>query len=416
MAKLLGARDFVSKFLVAAKSEDLRLGKALVPTGQVDMFAKGQRVEAAVVSSFAQGLISGSELLLEGDPVVTPYRLRRDLELLIAQNEDLQRFQQEAGQAAEFSKAVNRVSFTPELLLHITVMRCATRPLYDKAILGAWLATNLALSLDFDRADIDAVLRGGLMRDVGMLYAPSHLACPISTDPLSRAEYEGLEEHVELGRQVVSRGSGLWEKAAELVGNHHERVDGSGYPRKLKGLDLTPGARMVALCDIVAAIRLRANASFAVELSDVHFVTNMVRTGLDPVLYTRFFQLCRPMEVSEGVSKPNVSLLLETCEVISDLVQEVEDRMRPNSLPGVDMRALRKRASRTRAVVVQSGIADKELAWWLKQVVMGREEATHAQLKQIAMLQTEILRQLRRIEVEAGAGPDVLTFSDVANR
>ena len=83
-----------------------------------------------------------------------------------------------------------------------------------------------------------------LLHDVGMLRIPA----AHQRDP------RFFRKHPAVGARMLSR-IRVWERAAPIVGQHHERPDGTGYPDGLVGDDIVLGARILAVCDAWDAMR-----------------------------------------------------------------------------------------------------------------------------------------------------------------
>ena len=92
---------------------------------------------------------------------------------------------------------------------------------------------------------------GGLVHDVGKLSVPDEILQ--KPGALTEVEYEVIKRHAELGSELV-RQLGFSAQVARLVLNHHERLDGSGYPRGLGAPDLDIETRILAVCDVFDAL------------------------------------------------------------------------------------------------------------------------------------------------------------------
>lgn len=93
--------------------------------------------------------------------------------------------------------------------------------------------------------------RGALMHDVGKIGVPD--AILLKPAALTEEEWEFMRRHPALGYRILAQVPYL-RPAAKIVLAHHERWDGEGYPRKLKGEDIPLGARIFAICDTYDAI------------------------------------------------------------------------------------------------------------------------------------------------------------------
>jgi HD domain len=100
------------------------------------------------------------------------------------------------------------------------------------------------------------------LHDVGKLRVPGEVLR--RGGPLNRSEWESVRMHPTWGAELVSRVPGL-EAVAALIGLHHERADGQGYPHALPAERIPVAARIVAVCDAYGA--LRADRPYRAALS-----------------------------------------------------------------------------------------------------------------------------------------------------
>jgi response regulator RpfG family c-di-GMP phosphodiesterase len=111
---------------------------------------------------------------------------------------------------------------------------------------------------------------GAWLHDIGKLAIPD--AILLKPGALTEAERKIMQGHVQIGYDLVKRVLFLAD-AAEIILTHHERWDGSGYPRGLKGTDIPLGARIFALADTVDAMTsdrpYRAAVPFADAQSEI---------------------------------------------------------------------------------------------------------------------------------------------------
>jgi HD-GYP domain-containing protein (c-di-GMP phosphodiesterase class II) len=93
---------------------------------------------------------------------------------------------------------------------------------------------------------------GGLLHDIGKLSVPDDiLKKPGSLEP---GEYVVIQKHPENGRSLLRELGGFAEGVLRLVHDHHERLDGSGYPRGLEAAELDLDTRILAVCDVYDAL------------------------------------------------------------------------------------------------------------------------------------------------------------------
>jgi putative nucleotidyltransferase with HDIG domain len=94
---------------------------------------------------------------------------------------------------------------------------------------------------------------GGLLHDIGKLRCPDEILK--KPGPLTDAEYAVVREHADAGRKLLKELGGFGDTVLRLVRNHHERLDGSGYPQGLTDAEIDLDTRILAVCDVYDALR-----------------------------------------------------------------------------------------------------------------------------------------------------------------
>ena len=115
----------------------------------------------------------------------------------------------------------------------------------------AALAEQIAIRLGLDDQEVQGIRLAALIHDVGKIGVPTELL--VKPGKLRDAELNLIREHALIGEEVVSTIDFPWPIAA-MVGQHHERCDGSGYPRGLLAADTLLGSRIIAVADVAEAM------------------------------------------------------------------------------------------------------------------------------------------------------------------
>jgi hypothetical protein len=147
-------------------------------------------------------------------------------------------------------------SMTPDILFFQSLaMQFETRSPLFKGRTGRIrqlaLDTNRVAGSPVDAAQLEAAV---YMHDVGMMFLPEEVW--LNAGNLSEEKRSILRTHSGLGAGLLDRMEG-WKAAAEMVRHHHEMLDGAGYPGKLKGNDICPGAKILAIVDAFEAVMLK---------------------------------------------------------------------------------------------------------------------------------------------------------------
>lgn len=107
-------------------------------------------------------------------------------------------------------------------------------------------------SLELDRSILQQTVAGALLHDIGKIMIPDEILH--KPGKLTDDEFEIMKSHVVLGQKHLCETHGISPLTVKVVSEHHERMDGSGYPCGLKGDEISPFGRMAAVVDVYDAI------------------------------------------------------------------------------------------------------------------------------------------------------------------
>jgi PAS domain S-box-containing protein len=116
---------------------------------------------------------------------------------------------------------------------------------------SAELARAIATEMGLSRDQIDGIRMVGSIHDIGKLSIPAEILS--KPTKLSELEFSLIKEHARQGYEILRNVESPWP-LAEIVYQHHERMDGSGYPRHLKEDDIIMEARILAVADVVESM------------------------------------------------------------------------------------------------------------------------------------------------------------------
>ena len=122
--------------------------------------------------------------------------------------------------------------------------------MHSVAVCGLMIA--LARQLGFSDDQVREAGMAGLLHDVGKLAIPSHILN--KPGKLSDGEFDTMRGHPEAGTQMLGESRHFSPPILDVCLHHHEKYDGSGYPHKLVGEQISTLARMGAICDVYDAI------------------------------------------------------------------------------------------------------------------------------------------------------------------
>ncbi|WP_347985806.1 HD domain-containing phosphohydrolase [Methylomonas sp. AM2-LC] len=138
--------------------------------------------------------------------------------------------------------------------------------------------------------DIDTIFNAAPMHDIGKIMIPAEILH--KPGRYTDAEFEVMKQHSGLAYQLLSRSPRKLMKAAAIIAHeHHEKWDGSGYPRGLKGADIHIYGRIVALADVFDALTHSRRYKNAWSITEaVDYIKSLSGSHFDPELVDIFIQ------------------------------------------------------------------------------------------------------------------------------
>ena len=115
----------------------------------------------------------------------------------------------------------------------------------------ATLAVAIARRMSMSDHDVHGIYLAGIIHDVGKINVPAEILS--KPGKLSAIEFQLIQTHSQAGYDIVKGVDFPWP-IAQMVLQHHERLDGSGYPQGLKGDAMLGGAKILAVADVVEAM------------------------------------------------------------------------------------------------------------------------------------------------------------------
>ena len=143
-------------------------------------------------------------------------------------------------------------------------------------VIGKWMHFNQTKCRD--------IMLAGFLHDIGKSKLPQRILDK-NVDKLQGADYEAYIQHTVDGHHILSSLPGISEGVKLAAMQHHERMDGSGFPFGCKGSDINPYASIVAIADIYDNITTEREGYVKQTPFDaISFITQNLYTSLDPIV------------------------------------------------------------------------------------------------------------------------------------
>jgi len=149
----------------------------------------------------------------------------------------------------------------------------------------------LALAAGLSDEDATMVLNASPMHDIGKIGIPDRLL--LKPDKLDNKEWDVMQKHPEMGAEIIGgHDSEMLSMAREIALNHHEKYNGTGYPRGLKGEDIPLVARIVTIADVFDALTTERPYKKSWHVDDaINLLKEEAGQHFDPKLVDTFIEI-----------------------------------------------------------------------------------------------------------------------------
>ena len=147
---------------------------------------------------------------------------------------------------------VDSIFRQPDALLPLARLKNHDEYTFQHSVSVCALMTAFARALNLPREVIKEIAIGALLHDVGKAKVPD--AILNKPAKLTEAEFDKMKSHVVQSKIILHNTPGISQIALDVAAQHHERYDGTGYPNKLKGDQISVYGQMGAIVDVYDAI------------------------------------------------------------------------------------------------------------------------------------------------------------------
>lgn len=187
------------------------------------------------------------------------------------------------------ASCVDSVLNSPDALLLMTQLKDRDEYTAQHSVNVCVYAIALGRHLNFSNEELNNIGLCGMMHDMGKMLIPNEILNKSGRH--TPEEQAIMQSHTTKGRDILLRSSGMYAGAIDVAHMHHERLDGTGYPRRLKAQQITPYAKMVAIVDTYdAASSDRVYTKGRSHLDVIRILSDSTGTHLDSELTMKFIQ------------------------------------------------------------------------------------------------------------------------------
>jgi putative nucleotidyltransferase with HDIG domain len=258
-------------------------------------------------------------------------------------------------QAGRLWSAFAAAPLPPAIAMRLTVARDTATAVYEHSLASAFTALFIGSRVRFAQGDQQLLATAALLHDIGMMHADPALYA--AEKPLDVTGRRNLYAHPVIGQLIVQREPSLSAAVATAIAQHHERVDGTGYPKGMAGEAIGKFARVLMLVEIVLAMAEHHRDQAELQLSLVLRLNHRSfdRRLSDAVLAALPRMALKESDAPDGCAEhQKVSALIEAWPQLRN--------SRPPAAGDAAAEFLDSRIGRLRRWLADAGLGDPEAA------------------------------------------------------
>ncbi|MBP1755047.1 MAG: hypothetical protein H6Q59_1445 [Firmicutes bacterium] len=197
----------------------------------------------------------------------------------------------------------------PEVIYNLSSIRDKSDLTYSHSLNVCALSVILAFRLKLPKSKIREIAIGCLLHDIGFTYiSPEYYK--LNLDTCSEKEKREIKKHIIYGYTAIEKMGWLSATAKDIIISHHERINGSGYPFRLKEERIKIGSRIAAVCDefdsrvygnFITKMKVHDAIDYIVSQAGVLFDFSVVKAFVDSVAAYPTGMLVRTNEGEVGI-------------------------------------------------------------------------------------------------------------------
>ncbi len=220
----------------------------------LSLVKKGTRVDSSLFDRLIQHkLLRPIDYSVSVEDPMSPLGLIKDAKRMLSNEEDLLRAVDSRFVERDLLPILGGVHLEPQLSFKLTLCREQTHWRYEHMLRIALIFLYVAAHLRWPTIEREELAAAALFHDLGEMHLDPSL---FEGEPLDLARRRQLFSHPTIAYMFLKEFTSYHPRVSTAVHQHHERVDGSGYPKGLSGDAVVPAARVIGASELLAVIRL----------------------------------------------------------------------------------------------------------------------------------------------------------------
>jgi hypothetical protein len=301
---------------------------------------------------------------------------------------------------------VEQAPIHPVMIQKLTVMKTQFADSYHQALFCGWFAALIARELLMNHAMINTAFMAGLLHDIGILHIQAFTEVS-KNESLSPKQWRSIQCHSVVSKLLLEATGYKRSILPQVVFEHHERCDGTGYPTGKSGSALQPLGQVIAMVDSIHSILHTQLKPRGRNIGDTLHFLNLNPHAHFYYIYQAIYAILKKADIPSSFSVPQKDLpsytkkMMERGHCLHRAVQELERLAQalPKCLGKRHYTHVLTKIQNVLMIVASSGMVRPELVQWLEHVATLTVEEledtrTFSQLNDIELMQNELLWQI----------------------
>jgi len=305
----------------------------------------------------------------------------------------------------EVEQACHRLAELPLLLSCLRLLQLQSARVFERGLFCAWFAAALNKRNSASTEQVVEAFIAGITHDLGYLFVdPAVLLEEYS--PANSAWHQRLL-HPKFSSDLLALFPTISDGACRAVLEHHEQVDGTGYPGHKVGKQLAPLGRMIHLLDSVHAIyvqHFRPRSRTLHDLVPIVQMNQMSRPGLpaaDLIAFLRLGTVTQGCSVPESLMPLFISHVKDNHRYIEGFVSQAEVFLEQNQMAVANAKAfaLNRLLDHVCVAMKQSGLINDAYMRWLDQVESCKLAHAYREVEDAFLMMQEVLHHIQTFKL-----------------
>jgi HD-GYP domain-containing protein (c-di-GMP phosphodiesterase class II) len=382
---------FTQAVVQLGESQPLTAAKAIVNSQGIKIVDKGAVINKGLYERLMRHqLASPLEDSVSSANAVDGPSLRQAAADTLSSVPFFGRMANDAKASTELLDAIENVPLPAPIAFQLTVARDTSNEMYLHAVRAALTTAWLARVHLASKFDVGIAAAAGLLHDIGMLHVDPLLLEPETQ--LSTEQRRQLYAHPLLSKALIERHHEYPKEVLRAVQEHHEYLDGSGYPRNLMGSTISPLGRMLGLAELVTAMFSPGREAPELRLS---VILRMNLHRYDEALVHRVLRLIKPeqdvMSLGISIMEQPVQRLLDIDRLLADWPRELAQLPSVSAMRREGLTRLAVQVLQLHRALATVGATPEQLAQ------LGDDNMDDILLQELTLLAGEAAWQLRAL-------------------